>query len=76
MAGGGALDLDEGEPGLGLVDLPDVQSLVILDTLLHLVRTESLRCAPFERYCIKIRLAQRGSKKENSLQPYLVKKVH
>ncbi len=47
--GDGPLDLDEGEPGLGLVDLPDVQSLVILDTLLHLVRTESLRCAPVER---------------------------
>jgi hypothetical protein len=46
MAGGRPLDLDEGEPGLGLVDLPDVQSLVILDTLLHLVRTESLRRAP------------------------------
>jgi hypothetical protein len=46
MAGDGPLDLDEGEPSLGLVDLPDVESLVILDALLHLVRTEPLRRAP------------------------------
>jgi hypothetical protein len=66
MAGDGPLDLDEGEPGLGLVDLPDVQSLVILDALLHLVRTESLRCAPVDRYYINIMLAQRGSTKETA----------
>ena len=45
----GVLDLEERELGLGLVDLPDVQGLVVLDTLLHLVRPEALRRAPDNR---------------------------
>ncbi len=73
MAGGGALDLDEGEPGLGLVDLPDVQSLVILDALLHLVRTESLRCAPVDKHYIKLGLLKEAPQKDVTLNHIITK---
>ena len=42
------LDLDKGELGLGLVELPDVERLVVLHTLVHLVRPETLGSAPTE----------------------------